>query len=426
MRCIVRNVQVFHEKGFEEKHLLIQGDQLSFWEGDVSPSDCPVFDGRTYYIFPGFTDVHVHLREPGFSYKETIASGCRAAARGGFTKVCTMPNLSPVPDTLAHLEEQLRIIKQGATIDVIPYASITLDQQGQTLVDFHSLAQYVAGFSDDGRGVQRQNVMREAMVQAKETGSLIAAHCEVDALLNGGYIHQGLYAQIHGHRGISSRSEWEQIERDIALAKETGCKYHVCHISCKESVQLIRKAKQNGVDISCETAPHYLILDDSMLKEDGRFKMNPPLRSREDREALIQGVLDGTIDMIATDHAPHSKEEKSQGLEKSMNGVVGLETSFPTLYTALVKPGILPLHRLIELMSVSPNQRFGFQMPNPQDNFTLFDLSDKYIVDPNQFLSMGRSTPFQGMEVYGRCLATVYKNKAVWLDKSTLYFKEEA
>ncbi len=425
MRCIFKNVQVFDHQGFKQKHLLVQGGQFSFLEGNIFPSGYTVFNSPSFYIFPGFTDVHVHLREPGFSYKETIQSGTRAAARGGFTRVCTMPNLSPVPDTLGHLMEQLSLIQRDAMIDVIPYASITMNQQGQALVDFKTLAPHVTGFSDDGRGVQQESVMKSAMVQAAKSNSIIAAHCEVDSLLNGGYIHQGSYAKAHGHRGISSQSEWEQIARDISLARETGCKYHVCHISCKESVQLIRNAKEDGVDISCESAPHYLILDDSMLQENGRFKMNPPLRAKEDREALIEGLVDGTIDMIATDHAPHSQDEKSRGLENSLNGVVGLETSFSTLYTALVIPGILSLHRLIELMSSSPNQRFAFTQPNIQDNFTLFDLKEKHIIDPDCFLSKGRSTPFQGMEVFGTCLATVYNGKTVWLDDSITALKEK-
>lgn len=424
MRCFYENVQVFTEQGFNRKHLMVQGDTVSLWDESFIPSGVPVIDGRSFHLFPGFTDVHVHLREPGFSYKETIITGTRAAARGGFTHVCSMPNLSPVPDTLVHVKSQLDIIHKDACIRVTPYASITMAQQGKELVDMRVLSPYVAGFSDDGRGVQQAEMMKSAMEMAKSVGALIAAHCEVESLLKGGYIHDGEYAKAHHHKGIPSESEWEEIRRDIELARETGCKFHVCHISCKESVDLIRHAKKEGVDISCETAPHYLALDDSQLQEDGRFKMNPPIRSPRDREALIEGLLDGTIDMISTDHAPHSEEEKSRGLEKSMNGVVGLETSFAVMYTTLVKPGVLPLHRLVELMSVAPDSRFGFPKDSLQETFTLFDTDSQFTVRPADFLSKGKSTPFAGMELNGRCLATVYQRKTVWMDHKAFAGKE--
>lgn len=355
-------------------------------------------------ILPGFVDVHVHLREPGFSYKETVKTGTMAAARGGFTAVCTMPNLSPVPDSLANLQKQLDIIERDACIRVFPYGSITVNEGGKELSEMEAMSPLVVAFSDDGRGVQNDDIMLCAMTEAKRLNRIIAAHCEDNSLLNGGYIHAGEYAGSHGHRGICSESEWKQIERDLRLVRETRCKYHVCHISTAESVELIRKAKAEGLDVTCETAPHYLVFTDADLLEDGRFKMNPPLRSKRDRDALIEGILDGTVDMIATDHAPHSKDEKSKGLEKSVFGIVGLETAFPVLYTRLVRGGVITLEKLVELMSLNPAARFGIDIEN---DFTVFDLEDMYRIDDNDFLSMGRSSPFVGMQVFGKCLLTV-------------------
>ena len=370
----------------------------------------PVISKR-YIIVPGLCDVHVHFREPGFSYKETIASGSAAAAHGGYTAVCTMPNLDPVPDSAEHLQVQLDAIKRGAAIKVLPYGAITVGEKGEKLADMEAMSDKVCAFSDDGKGVQNDKMMREAMTAAKRLGKIIAAHCEDNSLLFGGYIHDGEYARMHGHRGISSASEYKQIERDLRLAEETGCAYHVCHISTKESVELIRQAKARGVDVTCETAPHYLVLCDEDMQEDGRFKMNPPLRSREDKKALIEGIKDGTIDMIATDHAPHSAEEKGRGLEKSLMGVVGLETAFPVLYTELVMKNIITLDRLVELMSFKPKERFGIDTNN---DFAVFDISEAYKIDPENFLSMGRATPFAGREVFGRCLLTVHNGKVVY------------
>ena len=370
----------------------------------------PVISKR-YIIVPGLCDVHVHFREPGFSYKETIASGSAAAAHGGYTAVCTMPNLDPVPDSAEHLQVQLDAIKRGAAIKVLPYGAITVGEKGERLADMEAISDKVCAFSDDGKGVQNDEMMREAMTAAKRLGKIIAAHCEDNSLLFGGYIHDGEYAKAHGHRGISSASEYKQIERDLRLAEETGCAYHVCHISTKESVELIRQAKARGVDVTCETAPHYLVLCDEDMQEDGRFKMNPPLRSREDKKALIEGIKDGTIDMIATDHAPHSAEEKGRGLEKSLMGVVGLETAFPVLYTELVTKNIITLERLVELMSFKPKERFGIDTNN---DFAVFDISEAYKIDPEDFLSMGRATPFAGREVFGRCLLTVHNGKVVY------------
>ena len=370
----------------------------------------PVISKR-YIIVPGLCDVHVHFREPGFSYKETIASGSAAAAHGGYTAVCTMPNLDPVPDSAEHLQVQLDAIKRGAAIKVLPYGAITVGEKGERLADMEAMSDKVCAFSDDGKGVQNDEMMREAMTAAKRLGKIIAAHCEDNSLLFGGYIHDGEYARMHGHRGISSASEYKQIERDLRLAEETGCAYHVCHISTKESVELIRQAKARGVNVTCETAPHYLVLCDEDMQEYGRFKMNPPLRSREDKKALIEGIKDGTIDMIATDHAPHSAEEKGRGLEKSLMGVVGLETAFPVLYTELVTKNIITLDRLVELMSFKPKERFGIDTNN---DFAVFDISEAYKIDPEDFLSMGRATPFAGREVFGRCLLTVHNGKVVY------------
>lgn len=374
------------------------------------------FDSSEYVIFPGFCDVHVHFREPGFSYKETIATGSRAAARGGYTAVCTMPNLNPVPDSVEHLEVQRCLIEETACIHVYPYGAITIDEQGEALSDLEGMAPDVVGFSDDGRGVQSDDLMRQAMLRAKALGKPIVAHCEVNSLLRGGYIHDGDYAKAHGHRGICSESEWGQIARDLQLVKETGCAYHVCHVSAKESVALIRKAKAEGLDVTCETGPHYLVMDDSDLQEDGRFKMNPPLRGKEDREALIQGILDGTIDMIATDHAPHSAEEKSRGLEKSAFGIVGIETAFPILYTCLVKPGILSLNKLLELLCVNPRRRFGLPLGT---DYSIWDLNAAYPIDPEDFLSKGRATPFAGWQVNGKCIATVCDGKLAYAAPET-------
>ena len=366
---------------------------------------------KKYIIVPGLCDVHVHFREPGFSYKETIASGSAAAAHGGYTAVCTMPNLDPVPDSAEHLQVQLDAIERGAAIKVLPYGAITVGEKGEKLADMEAISDKVCAFSDDGKGVQNDEIMREAMTAAKRLGKIIAAHCEDNSLLFGGYIHDGEYAKTHGHRGISSASEYRQIERDLRLAEETGCAYHVCHISTKESVELIRRAKARGVNVTCETAPHYLVLCDEDMQEDGRFKMNPPLRSHEDKKAIIEGIKDGTIDMIATDHAPHSAEEKGRGLEKSLMGVVGLETAFPVLYTELVMKNIITLDRLVELMSFKPKERFGIDTNN---DFAVFDISEAYKIDPKDFLSMGRATPFAGREVFGRCLLTVHDGKVVY------------
>lgn len=395
-----KNVLNIVKKAYEMGSNPVLSDVLSFPEN--------------YKVFPGFADVHVHLREPGFSYKETIESGTRAAAAGGYTTVCSMPNLNPVPDSKENLDFQLDLIKQSAIINVLPYGSITVSEKGEYMSDMENIAKDVVAFTDDGRGVQNEDMMRQAMIKAKKLGKIIAAHCEENSLLHGGYIHDGDYAKKHGHKGICSESEWKQIERDIKLSKETGCPYHVCHISTKESVSLIRNAKREGVDITCETAPHYLLLNDSMLKDEGRFKMNPPIRSEEYRRALIEGLKDGTIDMIATDHAPHSNEEKSKGLKDSLMGVVGLETAFPVLYTGLVKEGIISLDKLVELMSTNPCRRFNIS--NDED-FSLWDLNCKYNIDPEKFLTKGRSTPFEGNDVYGKCILTVHNGKVIWINR---------
>ena len=377
----------------------------------ISKSDFSTIDFSRCVVLPGFCDVHVHFREPGFFYKETIASGSLASAKGGYTAVCTMPNLNPVPDSIEHLKIQKDIIETSACIHVYPYGSITVGEKGEELSDLNGMAPDVIGFSDDGRGVQSDDMMREAMKKAKELNKPIVAHCEVNELLRDGYIHDGDYAKEHGHRGICSESEWAQIARDIELVKEIGVKYHVCHISTKESVDIIRKAKAEGVDITCETGPHYLVMDDSMLQENGRFKMNPPLRSKADRDALIEGIIDGTIDMIATDHAPHSAEEKSKGLENSAFGVVGIETAFPIMYTYLVKTGIITMDRLVELMVINPRKRFDIPLGC---DYSIWDIEEEYTIDPAEFVSLGKATPFEGWKVNGRCLATVCDGKIVY------------
>ena len=396
---MLKTTETQHIKALAEKALSEAG--VSF---DFSNSD-------KYLFLPAFLDVHVHFREPGFFYKESIATGSRAAAAGGYSAVCTMPNLNPVPDSLEALKIQLDAIERDAKVKVLPYGSITKGQRGEELSDMEDMAPYVCAFSDDGRGVQNEEMMRAAMKRAKALGKMIVAHCEVNDLLHGGYIHDGEYARTHGHRGICSESEWVQIERDLKLAEETGCPYHVCHISTKESVRLIRDAKARGVDVTCETAPHYLIYTDADLCEDGCWKMNPPLRSAEDKEELIRGILDGTIDMIATDHAPHSAEEKARGLEGSAFGIVGLECAFALMYTHFVKTGIITLERLTELMSTNARRRFGI---DTGEDFTVFEVSEPYKIDPEKFLSKGRATPFVGHEVYGRCVLTVCDGKIAY------------
>ena len=380
-----------------------------------SKTDLGVTDTARYTVFPGFCDVHVHFREPGFSYKETVASGSAAAARGGYTAVCTMPNLNPVPDSVQHLGEQLTLIEQQATVHVYPYGAITVGQKGEELADLEGMAPHVIAFSDDGRGVQGDEMMREAMKRAKALGKMIVAHCEVNELLRGGYIHDGEYARAHGHKGICSESEYAQVARDLKLVEEIGCAYHVCHISTKETVQLIREAKQKGLDVTCETGPHYLVMDDSDLQEDGRFKMNPPLRSAADREALLQGLIDGTIDCIATDHAPHSAEEKSKGLAGSAFGVVGLETAFPVLYTDLVKTGKVSLARIVDALAVRPRERFGIPFGN---EFSIWELDASDTVDPADFLSKGKASPFTGRVLYGKNIVTVCDGNVVYRDKN--------
>ena len=389
-----------------------EGSAFAEAVGTVISSDAlAVFNSPAYTVFPGFCDVHVHFREPGFSYKETIETGSKASARGGYTAVCTMANLNPVPDSVEHLSQQLKLIEDSACIHVYPYGAITVGEKGEVLADLEGMAPNVAGFSDDGRGVQSRDMMRAAMIRAKELDKPIVAHCEVNDLLHGGYIHDGEYARQHGHRGICSESEWAQIARDLELVKEIGCKYHVCHISTKESVDIIRKAKAEGVNVTCETGPHYLVMDDSMLEEDGRFKMNPPIRSKEDRDALVEGILDGTIDMIATDHAPHSAEEKSRGLEKSAFGIVGIETAFPIMYTYFVRNGRMTLEHLLKLLVTNPRERFGLPLGN---DFSVWDLNAEYAIDPEEFLSMGKATPLAGWKVFGRCMATVCDGKVVY------------
>ncbi|MBR3272871.1 MAG: dihydroorotase [Clostridia bacterium] len=403
----------FVDGRFVPSDLCIDGGRIV----SVSPASSPL-SSSPLYALPGFTDVHVHLREPGFSYKETLRTGTMAAARGGYTAVCAMPNLNPVPDSIEHLQAQLDLIERDAVIDVRPYGAITVNEAGEVLSDMDGMADRVIAFSDDGHGVQSDAMMRGAMEKAKALGRLIAAHCEDNRLLHGGCIHDGAWARAHGFKGICSESEWGQVARDIELVRQTGCGYHVCHISTKESVALIRKARAEGLNVSCETAPHYLLLTEDDLRDEGRFKMNPPVREKADREALLSGLADGTIDMIATDHAPHSAEEKSRGLAGSAMGIVGLETAFPLLYTNLVKKQkLIPLERLVDLMSTAPAERFGLESgihPGATANLALWDLDAEYTIDPADFLSMGRATPFAGWKVNGQCMETICRGKTAW------------
>lgn len=415
MDYLLKNANVYFDNEFRKTDIFIKDNII------VSNDNCydnsVSFDFNNCFIFPGFTDVHVHLREPGFLYKETIKTGTMAAAHGGYTSVCAMPNLKPIPDNVDTIKEEVKAIENSAIIHVYPYGAITKGEQGVELSDMQGMAEYAIAFSDDGRGVQNDEMMKEAMLKAKRLGKIIVAHCEDNSLLEGGYIHKGKYAEMHGHKGICSESEWKQIERDLKLVKETGCKYHVCHISTKESVELIRKAKSEGLNVTCETAPHYLVFNDMDLKEEGRFKMNPPLRDESDRLALIEGIIDGTIDVIATDHAPHSAEEKSKGLKDSLMGIVGLETAFPVLYTELVMKKIISLEKLIELLNLNAAKIFGIgaEIKHGQPaSLTVFDLNSEYKINSNEFLSMGKSTPFEGKNVFGKCLLTMVDGNIVW------------
>ncbi len=424
MKLLLTGGMVFLDGGFVHSDVLISEGKV-FLSSSVTESvlsGAEVIDISNKYIFPGFTDVHIHLREPGFSYKETIATGSLAAAAGGYTAVFAMPNLDPPPDSAESLKTVTDIIKRDAVADVYQYGCITVGRKGEKVAPLEEMTDAIA-FTDDGSGVQIDSVMLEAMERAAKMGKVIAAHCEDNSLLRGGYIHDGEYARAHGHKGICSESEWKPIERDVRLAARAGCAYHVCHVSAKESVEVIRQAKIAGVDITAETAPHYLVFDDSMLEEDGRFKMNPPIRGADDRDALIEGIIDGTIDMIATDHAPHSAEEKSRGLEKSAMGVVGLETAFPVMYTYLVKTGKLTVARLVELMATAPARRFGTGEGIIRDggaaDLCVYDLDREYEVDPETFMSKGRSTPFKGMRVQGKCIMTVKKGKVIWTENLT-------
>lgn len=424
MKYVLKNANVYINGQFLRKNIAVKdgficeiydlNDTVAYENGDI------FYDFENRYIFPGFVDVHVHLREPGFSYKETIKTATAAAAAGGYQALCAMPNLNPVCDSAENLKLQLDLIKRDAMVDVSPYGAITVGEKGNILSDMENMSYGVCAFSDDGKGVQSEEMMKNAMLRAAKLKKIIAAHCEDNSLLHGGYIHDGKYCRENGHKGICSASEYEPIIRDIELVKKTGCKYHVCHVSAKESVAAIRKAKKEGVNITCETAPHYLILCDDDLKDEGRFKMNPPIRSAQDREALICAIQDGTIDMIATDHAPHSVKEKSGGLAGSLMGVTGLETAFCTLYTNLVKTNIISLSYLIKLMFDKPKARFGLGSEikkGNKANFCVFDLNKKYKINSDKFLSMGKSTPFEGNEVFGKCVMNIHNGKIVYEDK---------
>lgn len=420
MKFLLKNATVYFNNNFSKKDVVIENDIITEVEDSI---DATSFDNVYYldnlFLLPGFIDVHTHLREPGFIYKETIKTGTMAGARGGYTSICSMPNLNPTPDCFENLKLQLDAIKKDAVINVYPYGTITKGENGEELANFEEMKDFVIAFSDDGRGVQNEDMMLKAMENAKKLNKKIVAHCEENSLLNGGYIHDGEYAKLHGHRGICSQSEWQPIKRDIALVEKSGCQYHVCHVSAKESVEAIRQAKQKGLPVTCETGPHYLTLTDMDIEEHGRFKMNPPIRAKEDRDALIEGIKDGTIDMIITDHAPHSEEEKSRGLEKSAMGVVGLEVAFPVLYTNLVKKNIITLEKLVELMNVNPRKIFGIGTEikvGEKADLTIYDLEENYNIDSSKFVSMGKATPFDGNNVYGKCKMTIVSGNIVYND----------
>ena len=411
MKILLKNAMIFTNDGFEKNDLSITNEVITNISSNIEAVGFDVvYNLNNMYLLPGLIDVHTHLREPGFIYKETIATGSMAGARGGYTSICAMPNLNPTPDSMKNLQVELDAIKKDAKINVYPYGTITKGEKGQVLADLEDISNYVIAFSDDGQGVQSEEMMLTAMIKAKKLNKMIVAHCEDNSLLNRGYIHDGEYAKLHDHKGICSESEWGPIKRDIELSRKTGCHYHVCHISTKESVELIRNAKKDGVNITCETGPHYLTLNDMNLQEEGRFKMNPPIRSGEDRQALIEGIKDGTIDMIITDHAAHSGEEKSKGLAGSSMGVVGLEVAFPVLYTKLVKTGVITLKKLIDLMNTNPRKIFkiGTEIKiGEKADLTVYDLNESYDIDSSKFVSMGKATPFDGDNVYGKCKMTI-------------------
>ena len=421
---LIRKARIFGFPASATQDVLIESGRVKAVADNIErpSSGCLEIDGKGMTLLPGLVDLHVHLREPGYSYKETVRTGSEAAAAGGFTTVCTMPNLNPVPDSMETLQRQLDIIGRDAVVEVLPFAAITKKRMGTELVDYQALAPYVAGFSDDGSGVQSSEVMERAMTAIAPTGKMLAAHCEVDALLKGGYIHDGEYARKHGHRGICSESEWEEVKRDIELAEKTGCRLHICHISTAESVEFVRRGKERGVKVTCETGPHYLIMCDEDLREEGRFKMNPPLRSRRDMMALRRGIADGTIDVIATDHAPHSDQEKARGLEKSAMGVVGLETSLGAIYKYMVGENVISFERMVELMAINPRlllgREYDFLQPGSRADLTLVDLDRTWRVDPDRFRTMGRATPFEGMEMKGKVMATLYGGKIAYIDDS--------
>ena len=418
MKFLLKNATVYFNNNFSKKDVVIENDIITEVEDSIdATSFYNVYYLDNLFLLPGFIDVHTHLREPGFIYKETIKTGTMAGARGGYTSICSMPNLNPTPDCFENLKLQLDAIKKDAVINVYPYGTITKGENGEELANFEEMKDFVIAFSDDGKGVQNEKMMLKAMENAKKLNKKIVAHCEENSLLNGGYIHDGEYAKLHGHRGICSQSEWQPIKRDIALVEKSGCEYHVCHVSAKESVEAIRQAKQKGLPVTCETGPHYLTLTDMDIEENGRFKMNPPIRAKEDRDALIEGIKDGTIDMIITDHAPHSEEEKSRGLEKSAMGVVGLEVAFPVLYTNLVKKNIITLEKLVELMNVNPRKIFGIGTEikvGQKADLTIYDLEEDYNIDSSKFVSMGKATPFDGNNVYGKCKMTIVGGNIVF------------
>lgn len=419
LNLLLKNGTVYVDGVMKKADVLIKDGIVAEISENIVADGIPVVDAEKLDILPGFADVHVHLREPGFSYKETIASGTRAAARGGFTLVCSMPNLNPVPDSVQTLKEEQDIIDSDAVIKVLPYAAITKGQKGGELVDFESLADKCFAFSDDGKGVQKTEMMKEAMEKAKAVNKPIVAHCEDESLLFGGYIHDGEYARLHGHRGICSESEWGQVKRDVELVEEVGVQYHVCHISTKETVEIVRQAKAKGLPVTCETGPHYLAFCDMDLQEEGRWKMNPPIRSAQDRDALIEGIKDGTIEVIATDHAPHSMEEKTKGLEKSNMGVVGLETSFAAINTYMVNAGHISFEKLVEIMSVNPRKIFGMDAGikvGQKADLAVVDRNRVWTVDPQKFVSAGKYTPFEGVTLTGDVVLTVYDGKAVFND----------
>jgi dihydroorotase len=421
MKLLIKNGNILcHNGEMQTVDIRIEEGKIAEIGKHLKASGETIMNADGKLVAPGFIDVHVHLREPGGEQKETIETGTLAAARGGFTTICAMPNTKPVPDTVEHLKNLKERIKENAHVRVLPYASITVKEAGQELTDFESLQKEGAfAFTDDGAGVQNAGIMLKAMKKAAALQASVVAHCEDNTLVFGGVVHDGVFAKTHNIQGIPSVCEAVHIARDVLLAEAAGCHYHVCHISTKESVRTVRDAKKAGIHVTAEVTPHHLLLTEEDIPGlDANYKMNPPLRSKEDREALINGLLDGTIDCIATDHAPHTIEDKQAGIYKAPFGIVGLETAFPLLYSRFVQTGIFTLKKLVDWMTIKPAEIFKLPYGRLEEgaaaDLVIIDLNLEKEIVPQHFASKGRNTPFGGWKCKGWPIATFVNGKLVW------------